>query len=185
MYRFHLGDETVGGTGVLAVRRGPGLLGRIACALLRLPATCTAVPARVRVVRTAGPADRPIRERWVRHVGARELVTVQTRAGERGWERHGPLEIRTRTIASAGTVEVIQEDAVLRAGHREVRLPAPLAPRVAAYAWIAPEDRPRRPPRFHVRVQVTLPFIGRLLAYEGHLTEEPRPRVGQRSAVRS
>ncbi|GII86076.1 hypothetical protein Ssi03_40660 [Sphaerisporangium siamense] len=177
MRRFHLGEESVGGTGVLEVRRGPGPLGRLVCVLLRLPRTRAAAPARVRVVRSGSAGG--LKERWVRRIEGRALVSVQTRAGERAWERHGPLEIRTRTTLSGQGVEVVQEEAVLRAGRLRLRVPDRLAPRVAARAWVEPEDRARRPPRFHVEVRVTLPVAGRVLTYRGHLAEESGRAAGE------
>ncbi|WP_405150981.1 DUF4166 domain-containing protein [Sphaerisporangium sp. NBC_01403] len=172
MCRFHLGDETVSGIGVLEVLRGPGPLGRLACAVLGFPRTCTAVPARVTVRRSPGEGQGRVVERWERTIGARRLVSVQSREGERGWERHGPLEIRTRTVASPGEVDVVQVGAVLRMGGREIPLPEPLAPRVFAHAWVEAGDRDRRPPRFHVAVRVTVPVVGVLISYRGHLREE-------------
>lgn len=176
MWRFHLGEETVSGTGVLDVRRGPGLLGRVACALLGLPETGEAVPARVTVRRSTGPGprtrDSPIAERWERTIGARELVNDQVRVGARGWEPHGPLEIRTRTVATPTEVNVVQEAAVLRLGHREIAVPGPLAPRVSARAWVEAGDATRRPSRFHVEVRIIAPLIGELLSYRGHMSEE-------------
>ncbi|MFC4530503.1 DUF4166 domain-containing protein [Sphaerisporangium dianthi] len=242
MLRFHLGTETVRGAGALTVRRGPGPLGRMACALLGLPRTGTAVPFQVTVTRltAARPApaktDRPARtgltgtgrtdrtvpageasmrevpagevagreapvvERWERVIGGRRLVSHQIRVGERGWERHGPLEVRTRTIArtapasapgsasgsppgsvagsvevaeaDAVVVEVVQRGAVLRAGRHEIPVPARLAPRVRARAWTGPPGPDGGPPRFHLEVGVALPVIGRLLSYRGHCEEE-------------
>ncbi len=174
MCRFHLGDETVSGTGVLEVRRGPGTLGRVACAVLGFPRTCTAVPARVTVHRSPGvdpeTGEARVVERWERTIGARRLISVQSRAGERGWERHGPLEIRTRTVASPDEVNVVQVGAVLRMGRREITLSERFAPRVFAHAWVETGDRDRRPPRFHVAVRVTVPLIGVLMAYRGHMS---------------
>ncbi|GII67253.1 hypothetical protein Skr01_73380 [Sphaerisporangium krabiense] len=173
MRRFHLGQESVAGSGVLEVRRGPGALGRFVCVLLRLPRTGAAVPVRVRVLRRAVGVGGRLEERWVRRVGGRALVSVQTRVGERACERHGPVEIRTRTTLADQGIEVVQEEAVLRAGRLRVRVPELLAPRVAARAWVEPDDRARRPPRFHVEVRVTLPVAGRVLTYRGYLAEEP------------
>ncbi|MEU8271642.1 DUF4166 domain-containing protein [Sphaerisporangium sp. NPDC049002] len=174
MWRFHLGDETVRGTGVLEVRRGPGVLGRAACAVLGFPRTCTAVPALVTVHRS--PMEDPetgearVAERWERTIGARRLISVQSRAGDCGWERHGPLEIRTRTVASPDEVNVVQVGAVLRAGRREIALPDRFSPRVFAHAWVEAGDRDRRPPRFHVAVRVTVPLIGVLMSYRGQMS---------------
>ncbi|GAA3805426.1 hypothetical protein GCM10022226_26720 [Sphaerisporangium flaviroseum] len=180
MWRFHLGDDTVSGTGVLEVRRGPGILGRIACAVLGLPRTCTAAPARVTVRRSraAGPAagETSILERWERRIGAQDLLSEQVRIGERGWEPHGPLEIRTRTVATPTEVNVVQEGAVVRIGRREFAVPKRLAPRVSAHAWVETGDRARMPPRFHIEVRVTAPLIGEVMSYRGHMDEEAQVR---------
>ncbi|MGW4644171.1 DUF4166 domain-containing protein [Sphaerisporangium sp. NPDC004334] len=201
MLRFHLGERTVRGTGVLTVRRGPGPPARLACALLGLPRTGTAVPLHVTVTRLTaartapaqphrpertapGPLERPVPdaeagrrevpvvERWERVIGGRRLLSHQIRLGERGWERHGPLEVRTRTVAGAADVEVVQLGVVLRAGRHEIPVPARLAPRVHARAWTGPEDPDGGPPSFRLEVEVALPMIGRLLSYQGHCREE-------------
>ncbi|MDH2426882.1 DUF4166 domain-containing protein [Sphaerisporangium sp. TRM90804] len=185
MYRFHLGGETAAGAGSLTVRRGRGLLARLACAALRLPRAGERLPARVTVHRRAGtqparaaaardaPGPAPVVETWVRHIGPHRLTTTQVRAGEHGRERHGPLELRTRTAATGAEVTVTQEQALLGAGRWSLRLPARLAPRVAARAWLDPADAALRPPRFHIEVRVTAPVAGMLLSYSGFLRREP------------
>ncbi|MEO3807478.1 DUF4166 domain-containing protein [Sphaerisporangium sp. B11E5] len=187
MRRFHLGTETVTGTGELSVRRGTSRLAGALCALLRLPRTGEPVPARVvvhrrpaRVVvhrRPAGTGPRPLTERWVRHIGPYRLTTTQVRTGPHGRERHGLLVLHTRTTAGPGEVTVTQTRTVLGAGPLRVRLPARVAPQVSARARVEPGDLHAPAPRFHIEVRVTLPVVGLLLSYTGHLCEERGDRL--------
>jgi hypothetical protein len=54
-----------------------------------------------------------------------------------------------------------------------MRLPGRSAPRVSARARTEPGERGR----FHLEVRVTLPLVGLLLSYTGHLDEvAPAPK---------
>ncbi|MFC6080528.1 DUF4166 domain-containing protein [Sphaerisporangium aureirubrum] len=174
MRRFHLGTGTVAGTGELTVRRGPGILAGVVCALLRLPRTAEGVPITVVVRRRPahhGPRDdgRAVVEHWTRRIGSHRLVTTQLRTGSHGWERHGPFVLHTRTVATPGEVVVTQDRAVLGVGPLSVRLPVWSAPRV----WARARAEPGEGARFHLEVRVTLPVLGSLLSYSGHLDETP------------
>ncbi|GAA1260660.1 hypothetical protein GCM10009677_10030 [Sphaerisporangium rubeum] len=172
MRRFHLGDETVAGTGELSVRRGAGPLAGVLCALLRLPRTGDCVPVRVvvhrRPARRAGhTGPPPLVEHWVRDIGGHRLTTTQVRTGPHGRERHGLLLVHTRTTATPGEVTVTQERAVLGAGPLAIPLPARAAPQASARAWTTSGADVR----FRIEVRVALPVIGPLLSYSGHLDE--------------
>ncbi|WP_262841207.1 DUF4166 domain-containing protein [Sphaerisporangium corydalis] len=110
-------------------------------------------------------------ETWERSIGGRRLVSRQVRAGEVGWEPHGPLVIRTRTVATPTEVTVVQDGTTLRLGRWDVPFPGAFAPKVSARAWIDPQDQAPRPPRFHIEVRVSVPLVGTLLSYQGHICE--------------
>jgi len=92
LYRFHLGDASVHGVGVVDVRRGGSWRARCLCALLRLPGSGETVPLTVRIVRSPG------RELWSRRFGSRELTSRQLRSDSAVRERKGPLELRMRAV---------------------------------------------------------------------------------------
>jgi hypothetical protein len=169
LLRFHLGDVTVAGTGLMDVRRGERRAGRWAGALLRLPPTGTAVPTRVRVVRAARRPDGAAVERWERAFGRRSVRTWVVRRGDRLTERLGPLELRMRLRADAAELWVRTDGAALGVGALRLPLPGRLAPRAVAHAWSPPG---RTGATFHVEVRVTVPGVGTILSYRGRLAEE-------------
>ncbi|MEU1630733.1 DUF4166 domain-containing protein [Streptomyces sp. NPDC020096] len=170
LFRFHLGDETVSGAGVLDVRHGGGLPGRLACAALRFPRAGTAVPVRVRVDRSSGV------ESWQRRIGSRSMNSRQICSDVRFLERAGPLELRMRYVPGDASLRVVTEGAALCVGGLRIRLPGRLAPRASAAAWAAAEDRAAVPPSFHIDVRIHVPLLGALLSYSGQLHEEGRRR---------
>jgi hypothetical protein len=157
---FHLGAETVRGSGTFAVCWGQPSLARILARFLRLPAEGPAVPVRVEVERMGD------REVWRRWFAGRPYVTRQTRRGRIRIERIGALEVRYRLWASRNEVCYAQERACLRVGRLAVPLPRCLSPTVSASAAGPDGDL------FFVAVTVCAPLVGPLLSYAGYVTEE-------------
>ena len=160
VWRFHLGEASVTGTGRFEVRRGRRRLARLAATLLHLPEQGRNVPVRAAIERNGA------REVWTRTFGSRTYTSRHERHGTRVLERLGPLELRFRVSADGDCVRFQQEGVGVRAAGLRVGLPARLGPRVRAYA----EGRGQRP--FFVRVEVSAPLAGDLLSYWGRLTEE-------------
>ena len=157
---FHLGAETVRGSGTFAVCWGQPSLARILARLLRLPREGPAVPVRVEIERIGD------REVWRRWFAGRAYVTRQTRRGPIRIERIGALEIRYHVRAFRNEVWFAQERACLRVGRLAVRLPRCLAPMVSAWAAGPGGDL------FFVIVTVCAPLVGPLLSYAGYVIEE-------------
>ena len=161
--RAHLnpGEVSLRGTGSFQVRHGTGRPGRLLAWLLRMPpATET---AKTRLVVT--PLGRG--ERWERSFDDRFLVTTQREAREGGLiERFGMLELRFRLEVQDGALLFRQVGAELRSGPLHFPIPQRLAPRVEAW------EEGAGPDTTHVGVAVTVPVIGRLISYEGHIRRE-------------
>jgi hypothetical protein len=157
---FHLGAETVRGSGTFAVRWGQLSLARILARCLRLPREGPAVSVRVEIERIGD------REVWRRWFAGRPYVTRQSRRGRIRIERIGALEIRYRLRATRHEVRYVQEGACVRVGRLAVPLPRCLSPMVSAWA-AGPEGD-----RFFVAVTVRAPLVGPLLSYAGYVIEE-------------
>src|SRR6266545_701445 len=82
---FHLGAETVRGSGTFAVRWGQRSRARMLARFLRLPREGPAVPVRVEIERMGD------QEVWRRWFAGRPYITRQTRRGPIRIERIGPL----------------------------------------------------------------------------------------------
>jgi hypothetical protein len=163
--RAHLRADGLEAAGVLRVARGRSRAARALARLCRLPEAGEAVPVRLSVRREARG------ERWVRRFGAHTLVTSQCALGDGILaERFGALEFRFRLTPTACGLGYLHLATRLCAGRLRVPLPGWLAPRVAASeaATLSPE-------RTQVRVTVSLPLLGLLLAYEGELTVDESP----------
>lgn len=157
---FHLGAETVRGSGTFAVRWGQRSLARMLAHVLRLPREGPAVPVRVEIERMGD------REVWRRWFAGRPYVTRQSRRGRIGIERIGALEIRYRLRASSHEVRYVQEAVSIRVSRLAVPLPRCLSPVVTAWAAGPAGDR------FFVAVSVCAPLVGPLLSYAGYVIEE-------------
>jgi hypothetical protein len=157
---FHLGAETVRGSGTFAVRWGRAFPARILARLLRLPREGPTVPVRVEIERMGD------REVWRRWFAGRPYVTRQSRRGPIRIERIGALEIRYRLQATRHEVRHVQERACVRVGRLAVPLPRHLSPMVTA--WAAGQEGDR----FFVAVRVRAPLVGPLLSYAGYVIEE-------------
>lgn len=159
--RLHSTEGVLSAHGHLRVEHGSGYLAWIVVHILRLPRPCEAAETRLTV---AAHGDG---ERWRRAFNGRRLETSQYQCapGELA-ERFGLLELRFRLDVRAGSLHYIQRQAALRAGHLRVVIPPPWAPRVEA------REDPAGRNRVNVTVRVTLPPIGRLMAYDGSVEIE-------------
>ncbi|SHN46613.1 DUF4166 domain-containing protein [Cryptosporangium aurantiacum] len=161
--RFHLGDRPVTATGTLDVHRGARWPARVLAAALRLPATGTEVPLRVRIERSPTGG-----ELWARDIGGRRLDSTQRRSGDVVTEIVGPVEIRMRLTVRLDHLEFTPIGGTLRIGPVRIPLPRALAPHTSAVATVGPTDRST----FEVDARIWVPSVGLLLAYRGHVHEE-------------
>jgi hypothetical protein len=146
----------VRGTGRLRIAHGRGRLARLLARLLRLPRAGDDVDAHLVVTSHAGG------EQWRRTFGARRLNTQQYESGDHELaERFGLLELRFRLEASAGSLVYRHVESALRMGALRLPLPALCAPAVEA------REDPASARQVRVRIGVTLPGVGPILAYDG------------------
>ena len=142
--------------GWMRVEHGRHPLAGILARRLRLPRSSAAVHAEL----TVTPVDGG--ERWLRTIGAERLETWQHQSDSSELsERFGCLEFRFRLAAADGRLVFVQREAALRFSARRLRLPRWLAPRIEAHEDAADARRVR------VRVRITLPVVGLLIAYDG------------------
>lgn len=106
------------------------------------------------------------RQRWERRFGADDFTTTQWAANGCLVERFGCWELRFALRVIDGAL--VYEQCGARVCIGPIRVPVPLvcAPRVRAREEADGSDR------VHVHVSVTLPCLGLLIAYDGHLGEE-------------
>jgi len=167
----HFAGRPIERRGLFRVRRGTGFLVRAIARLLRLPAAGDGVPIRLRIEEDGAG------ERWIRHFGAQRLTTRQRAAGALLGERFGPLEILFRLEVVDGALTYRTVGARLPLGPLGIPLPRGLRPAVEAREWVdgAVEGAACGSRATHVVVEVSLPWLGRLIRYEGRLAEEPPP----------
>jgi hypothetical protein len=95
------------------------------------------------------------------------LVSMQSDRGDRLLvERMGIMEMRFRLEVAGGALSYQTVSAVLGFGSLRVPLPYRLSPCVTAWERAVGDMN-----RIHVSVDVTFPLIGRLIAYDGILTQ--------------
>jgi hypothetical protein len=146
--------------GRFRVHHGRGRIARILARVARLPAATDAMDVQLCVAAEGG------RERWSRRFDARPLTSVQWQRDDGLLaEQWGPLELAFRLEVASGALVYHPAGAALRLGPFRVQLPSFLAPRVAAREQAGDGCGQAR-----VAVEVRLPLIGLLLAYEGSVT---------------
>tara|TARA_R110000868_G_scaffold235373_2_gene489297 strand:+ start:13943 stop:14482 length:540 start_codon:yes stop_codon:yes gene_type:complete len=149
---LHTPDPSVLFEGEAEIARGSHPMARLAAAMLRLPASGSAVPARVKV---SLQDEGELLERWY---GGRRFATVQGERNGQLYERFGPFRLSFRLTGGPEGVDFHQEGVALWF----LPLPAALAPRV--------EARERADGEVHVfNVRLSLPGIGLVIAYRGRL----------------
>ena len=161
MRRLHSYEGTVHAAGVFRVRHGTNVLARAIAQLANLPAAGESVDIRLQVTELEGG------EEWRRMFAGHALVSAQSiRDGGLLAERMGLLELRFRLEVTDGSLKYQTMSVALSFGPALVPLPRSLSPRVTACEKaIADTDQ------IHVSVDVSLPLLGRLIAYDGMLTQ--------------
>ncbi len=158
--RLHSLGTSVRATGTFRVCHGSNPLLRLLARLARLPAAGEAVDMRLLVT----PLQQG--EEWQRTFAGRPLVSTQWQQADGLLaERMGTLEMGFRLEVVGGALYYQMQRVTLCLGPVRVPLPSWLAPRVTA--WEKPSGDRERP---QVAVEASLPWLGRLIAYEGTVT---------------
>ena len=141
--------------GPFRVEHGRGKVARLLARLARLPPPSESVEACLRI---AADGDR---EHWQRSFGGHSFHTMQwCEPGGFIVERRNSIRLRV----AGGALRYEQAGAAFCLGPIRLPLPHWLAPHVEAI------EEPAGAGRVRVRVSVTLPFVGLLIAYEGEVT---------------
>ena len=145
--------------GPFRVEHGRGKVARLLARLARLPPASESVEAFLLI---AADGDR---EHWQRSFGGHPFHTMQwCESGGIIVERRNSIQLRFRLRVADGALRYEQVGAAFCIGAVHLPLPNWLAPRVEAIEEHAGAGRVR------VRVSVTLPLVGLLIAYEGEVT---------------
>jgi hypothetical protein len=157
---LHDTTTPVRAVGVFRVRRGSNRLARALAWLARLPKAQEAVAIELWVTPRADG------EEWRRSFAGRPLVSRQA-ARRDGLlaERMGGVETRFRLAVADGALSYQTVSAALCLGPLRVPLPRWVRPR--ATAWERPAGQKDQ---LSISVEVYLPGLGLLIAYEGTLT---------------
>lgn len=153
--RFH---EAPGGgraRGTLRVERPPGRFRNALASLLGLPEAGNDVAVRLEVFVEGD------RERWVRHIGGRRLVTVEWARGELLMEAIGPTSFSSALVVDGASLRY----EFRRAWIVGVPLPGSLSPVVDGSADAGDGG-------WRVTVRIAAPVLGELVRYEGWVEPE-------------
>lgn len=160
--RLHAAGATVRAAGVFRVLHGTNTVARSLARLARLPAAGEAVD--VQLVVSALEHG----EEWRRTFAGRPLVSMQYQQADGLMERMGIVALRFQLAVSDGALHYQTTRAALCLARLRIPLPRWLSPRVTAW------ERAERA-QIRVSVEVHLPLVGRLIAYEGQLTQVEEP----------
>jgi len=163
--RLHASPAPVHAVGVFRVRRGSNWLTRTLARLARFPPSGDAVDIQL-VVTAQGDV-----EEWRRTFAGRPLVSLQSpRSDGLLAERMGRVELRFQLNVVAGALNYQTTSAALCLGRLRVPLPRWFRPRVTAWERSVGEGD-----QIDVSVEVRLPGLGCLIAYDGQLTRVEVP----------
>ena len=152
--RFH-GLEAGGRAGgLLRVTRGDGRLRNLVAGAVGLPEAGEQVPLELHVLVEGD------RERWVRAFGARRMVSVQWARGDMLMEGVGGVRFGFEVVIEPGGARFVCRRNWLLG----LPLPSWLTTRIEAEVRGGDEG-------WWLRVTVTAPLVGRLVEYEGEVTQ--------------
>jgi len=159
--RAHATHSVTRARGHLRLEHGRHFFARVLVRVLRLPRPSAAGDTRL-IVR-AGDGG----EHWQRTIDGCAFNTWQYQSPASDLaERFGPLELRFRLEEHAGSLVFVQREAAFVAGPLRLAIPTWCAPRVEAREYGAGLAT------VGVRVRVSLPVIGLLIAYDGSIDIE-------------
>ena len=106
-------------------------------------------------------------EEWRRTFAGRHLVSMQSARGAGLMvERLGIMETLLRLEVVGGALSYQSVNSAMSLGSLRIPLPYWLGPHVTAWEKAVGDTN-----QIHVTVDVTLPLLGRLIAYDGILTQ--------------
>jgi len=144
--------------GCFRVRQGAGWLARRLAQWSRLPRPAVAADTQLRIIHEGTG------QRWERHFSGEAFTTRQwAEEGGRLVERFGAWELSFDLQVQEATLCYVQRAARLCLGAWRLSLPRACSPVVAA------TEAGDGPTQVRVAVTVTLPLVGLLVAYDGHL----------------
>jgi hypothetical protein len=160
--RIHsVGEEK---TGTFRITRGSGWLARQLARWSGLPSAADAAQIRLNII-----PDTP-GERWERMFDGLVLVTRQWKESDGSLvERFRDWELCFKLRVQEGNLFYHQSGARLCVGAWRIPMPRACAPRVDA------KETADGGPHVFVSVTVALPFVGRLVSYEGLLNVKGEP----------
>ena len=143
--------------GCFRVAHGTSWLARRLAGWSGLPRGAGAAQVRLRITAEGS------RQRWERHFDDETFTTSQWADGGGLVERFGAWELCFELRVENATLRYVQRGARLCLGAFRLRVPLAWAPLVSA------QETGDGPERVLVTVAVTLPVVGSLIAYDGHL----------------
>jgi hypothetical protein len=155
LLRFHAICGGGAACGRMNVERNHGLVGRLIATLAGLPAAASEVDATVSVRSEAGY------ELWVRTFDRTRLVSKQWCEGGLLVESAGPMAFRFMVDVVGNGLQF----RTVKCAFMGVRLPRLMAPSVTADVFGTSNG-------WWVSVELALPFIGRILAYQGEMSQD-------------
>lgn len=169
--RFHALDGEAVWRGEASVQGAATALGGLVARLVGFPPAARSLPVAVMVERRpAGQDGTPPDEIWTRRFGDRSFRSVFSSSRDgRAIERFGPFRFR---LGLAVDPEGRLAYPVLGWSLGRAALPRWLMPRSETFEWQDEQGR------FRFEVDVSLPFLGRLVGYSGWLTPAPQAASG-------
>lgn len=143
--------------GMFRITHGTGWLARSAVRSSHLPQAANVVETRLKIITD------DVGERWERSFNGEMFTTQQWAAGGMLVERFGAWELRFALRVEQGALVYEQRGARFCAGSLRLPMLLACAPFVEAREWFDNKARVR------VTVKVTLPIVGLLIAYDGHI----------------
>ncbi|AVH41084.1 DUF4166 domain-containing protein [Agrobacterium tumefaciens] len=143
-------------SGVAEIRRGQGMLARMISALVGFPQAGKQIPVSVTFTPEKG------KERWTRNFGGRRFSSRQSAGRSKDQyllaERFGVVTVALALVLDGGRLALIPRRWHLLG----VPLPGFLLPKGQSFEF-------EKNGRFHFDVEISLPFIGLVVAYKGTL----------------
>ena len=153
--RFHDAPAGAKARGVFRVERGAGRIRNALATVMGFPRAGNDVPVELHVVIEGD------RERWIRQIGGRRLVSTQWAQGSSLMERAGAASFSCSLLVEGSRLHY----QFLRAWWMGIPLPGFLAPFVESY--VEAGDRGWR-----VLVRIFAPLVGEVACYQGWIEPE-------------
>lgn len=163
--RLHQGAGPRSWSGEAEVTRGRGPLAALLCRLMRFPDSAKQVPVTV----SFAPGMKG--ELWTRNFGGRRYHSLQSE----GRGRNARLMVERFGAISVALALVVEGERLFLVARRwsflGIPLPKFLLPNGTSYETEVDG-------RFRFSVEISLPLLGRIVAYRGWLREDPTPAGG-------